>query len=473
MPNQHANQGLKSQILALRVEGKTYRVIAEQLGCSTGTVSGYCGPSSRRKHIPAPKHPDTRLVDLSGQTLGYFLVLHKISGRRQSVDGVRKRIAAKYLCRCECGKELEVWAANLASGSSTSCGCRAKYGRGYVDLTGRTFGELNVLRQSEAVSKYRGALWVCRCACGREVEIASNCLTSGNNKTCGDRKTHYTPPVVGEIPIEHLSHIRNNATKRNYAYTVEPQYLWDLFLGQERKCALTGVLLRFHQGSAVHRGETTASLDRIDNSLGYVPGNVRWVHKDINKMRAAHDDKTFVAWCQQVVQHNQTKDGIPGWHDYFLGLCDRVKLRSPDPNTKVGCVLVGTSNQVISTGYNGTPFGIAATPERLTRPIKYSMLEHGDRNCLYLAARSGVSTLGSRMYLTGLPCIDCARGIIQAGLSSIVIDHENQEQWAKTTPKYGPDFERVEQMLAEAGVEVIRWVRSTRQEWRPGVIHAS
>ncbi len=157
---------------------------------------------------------------------------------------------------------------------------------------------------------------------------------------------------------------------------------------------------------------------------------------------------------------SEAKSNLPGWHDYYLNMTDIIKQRSPDLNTQVGCVLVGTSNQVISTGYNGMPFGVAATPERLQRPAKYIWTEHGDRNCLYLAARSGVSTLGARMYLTGLPCVDCARGIIQAGLSSIVIDHENQEVWATTTPKYQEDFKIVEEMLAEGNVEVIRWNRS-------------
>jgi len=150
---------------------------------------------------------------------------------------------------------------------------------------------------------------------------------------------------------------------------------------------------------------------------------------------------------------------IPNWDTYFMNMLGPISSRSKDPNTQVGCVIVGNCNQILSTGYNSLPFGVEATPERLERPEKYLWIEHGDRNAIYLAARSGTRLEGARMYLTGLPCMDCARGIIQAGLVEVIIDHENQEKWALTTPKYRPDFQRVETLLCEAGVKLTRWVR--------------
>jgi len=149
---------------------------------------------------------------------------------------------------------------------------------------------------------------------------------------------------------------------------------------------------------------------------------------------------------------------IPDWDTYFMNMLGPISSRSKDPNTQVGCVIVGTHNQILSTGYNSLPYGIAASEERLVRPDKYKWIEHGDRNAIYLAARSGTALEGSKMYLTGLPCIDCARGIIQVGIVEVVIDQKRQEIWATTTPKYGPDFAFVEGMLSEAGVKLTRWV---------------
>ena len=54
--------------------------------------------------------------------------------------------------------------------------------------------------------------------------------------------------------------------------------------------------------------------------------------------------------------------------------------------------------------------------ERQERPEKYYWFEHAERNSIYNAARIGVSTKGSKMYMTcGVPCADCARAIINAG----------------------------------------------------------
>lgn len=135
-----------------------------------------------------------------------------------------------------------------------------------------------------------------------------------------------------------------------------------------------------------------------------------------------------------------------------------IASRSLDPNTKVGALIADKYNCIVSTGYNSFPRGVDDTkPERFERPEKYLWIEHGDRNAIYYAARKGVSLDGTSMYLTGLPCMDCARAIIQSGICKVIIDKKNQEEWAKTTPKYGPDFARVKQLLSEAGVELVEW----------------
>lgn len=53
--------------------------------------------------------------------------------------------------------------------------------------------------------------------------------------------------------------------------------MWELFLKQRGKCALTGEDLKLG-----YKNNQTASLDRIDNSIGYEKNNIQWVHKDIN-----------------------------------------------------------------------------------------------------------------------------------------------------------------------------------------------
>lgn len=136
-----------------------------------------------------------------------------------------------------------------------------------------------------------------------------------------------------------------------------------------------------------------------------------------------------------------------------LSLCDWSKDRS----TRVGCVIVSPTGEVVSTGFNGMPRGVDDdVSERHDRPEKYHWFEHGERNAIYNAARNGTRVSGSTLYVTSTPskftcCTDCARAIIQSGIVRVVqepleFDSEAQQRWAEST-------ERVLTMFREAGVE--------------------
>ena len=69
----------------------------------------------------------------------------------------------------------------------------------------------------------------------------------------------------------------------------------ELFLKQNRKCALTGQSIFFAKTTREHDSkQTTASLDRIDSNNGYIEGNVQWVHKKLNMMKQAMPDQEFI-----------------------------------------------------------------------------------------------------------------------------------------------------------------------------------
>ena len=111
------------------------------------------------------------------------------------------------------------------------------------------------------------------------------------------------------------------------------------------------------------------------------------------------------------------------WDEYFINIAEQVKLKSKDKKTQIGVVIVGKDNEIVSTGYNSFARGINDDiDERQDRPEKYFWFEHAERNAIYNAARIGVSTLGTTMYMTcGISCSDCARAIINSGISKIVL----------------------------------------------------
>ena len=140
------------------------------------------------------------------------------------------------------------------------------------------------------------------------------------------------------------------------------------------------------------------------------------------------------------------------WIEYFYNIAEEVKKKSKDKNTQIGAVIVGIDKEIVSTGYNSFPRGIDdERAERQEKPEKYFWFEHAERNAIYNAARIGVSTKGCTMYLTcGIPCADCARGIINAGISKIYVRKGGGAQ----SQKWLDSGERSRQMFKEAGVQI-------------------
>ena len=111
------------------------------------------------------------------------------------------------------------------------------------------------------------------------------------------------------------------------------------------------------------------------------------------------------------------------WDQYFMTQAYLVAMKSKDESTHCGAIIVDDYNHVISSGYNSFVRGIHDdVPERQERPEKYMWFEHGERNAIYSAAFRGISTKGCKIYVTGIPCADCARGIIQAGIKEVIIE---------------------------------------------------
>jgi len=146
------------------------------------------------------------------------------------------------------------------------------------------------------------------------------------------------------------------------------------------------------------------------------------------------------------------KRAVPGWDEYFMRMVDLVKTKSKDRSTQVGAVIVKEGRIPIVMGYNGFPRGVGDEVEaRHERPAKYFYTEHAERNAVYAAARNGIALLGSGIYVTGLPCADCARAIIQAGIVEVLMPNrpfDGKGDWRASC------MAGVE-MMEEAGVRLV------------------
>ena len=140
----------------------------------------------------------------------------------------------------------------------------------------------------------------------------------------------------------------------------------------------------------------------------------------------------------------------PKWDDYFLEITALVSDRSTCLRRKVGAILV-KNNRILSTGYNGAPAGIkhceitGCLREKLRIPSgeRHELCRglHAEQNALLQAALHGVGVRGARLYSTIQPCIICAKMLINAGISDIIIASGYPDKMAA-------------RFLKEAGIEV-------------------
>ena len=176
-----------------------------------------------------------------------------------------------------------------------------------IDLKGKKFGKLEVKEFVGSKNGYR--YWLCECECGTQKEIRRDHLTKNITKSCGcswrlSRKEHNNWQGYEDISLDFFNTIKRNAIKRNIEFNITIEYLWGLFIEQNKKCKLSGLNLEF---SEIRKNKTkqTASIDRINSDIGYVEGNIQWVHKQINIMKNKLSDEKFVWFCEQVYKNKK------------------------------------------------------------------------------------------------------------------------------------------------------------------------
>lgn len=184
-----------------------------------------------------------------------------------------------------------------------------------LNLIGKKYGLLKVIEERPA-TKAGHITWLCECECGNKVTRTGTSITRSKYSSCGCfsrcGKDNPNWEGVGEISAAWFHNVvvraasgrksRSGITKK---LDIDIQYVWDLFLKQERKCALSGLELTFpEKGTNEAHKKATASLDRIDSTKGYIKNNVQWVHKHVNIMKNTFDEGYFVKLCTEIYKNS-------------------------------------------------------------------------------------------------------------------------------------------------------------------------
>lgn len=190
---------------------------------------------------------------------------------------------------------------------------RTKRERG-SDITGKTYGFLEVKTMEYDTSGHR-PMWIAICKCNRcrrdNVRIIPAELKRKKKNghipqtSCGcwkPRKSGEDHPYYKgfkDIRGKYWNRYIKQASNRNIQFSISIQYVWSLYEKQERYCSLSGLPIVF-----ASEGKTTASIDRIDNSQGYVEGNIQILHKDVNIMKKDMLQSAFIDLCKHIADRS-------------------------------------------------------------------------------------------------------------------------------------------------------------------------
>lgn len=166
---------------------------------------------------------------------------------------------------------------------------------------GEIFGKLEV-KELLPEKRQRSKLWLCLCKCGNYSKVCTTDLRNGHSQSCGCGRIEAISSNVGYVSGTWYGAIQKNARTREIDFLVTQEYLNDLLIKQDFKCAISQLPIEIKMGR--QNTETTASLDRIDNTLPYIEGNVQFLHKHVNYMKWTHTQEYFIELCKLIAQMN-------------------------------------------------------------------------------------------------------------------------------------------------------------------------
>ncbi|MDD5464355.1 MAG: dCMP deaminase family protein [Candidatus Moranbacteria bacterium] len=123
---------------------------------------------------------------------------------------------------------------------------------------------------------------------------------------------------------------------------------------------------------------------------------------------------------------NDKRQGYFDWDETFMQMCKVIANRSKDPSTQNGACLVNEKNIIIGLGYNGFPRGcgdgeLPWAREGAFCDKKYAYVVHAEENAIYNA---NAVTEGSKIYCTLFPCNECAKTLIQNGITEVIYEDD-------------------------------------------------
>lgn len=237
-------------------------------------------------------------------------MIGKVFGKLTVVEKTnkRKRNYIVWNCLCSCGNYKEAIVSDLKKGNVRSCGClfterSKKYEKEYSGI----YNGIKIIEKTKKKSKGKigYCIWLVECIhCKNQFELQSNRIKSQKSCGCLNGKHHGSWKGYKDIPLSYYNYVKSSAKKREKKFNITIEYMWEVYIKQDKKCPYTKEKLYFPKPPInKNKRNCNISLDRIDSSKGYIKGNIQWVTKDINFMKYTLNEERFLDLCRKVVNN--------------------------------------------------------------------------------------------------------------------------------------------------------------------------
>lgn len=181
------------------------------------------------------------------------------------------------------------------------------------NMSDKRYGRLVVIGKEEHPSTAKRRKLICLCDCGNTCLVRRDSLVDDAIVSCGCYKDELSrkrrgknhPKFTGfeEISGEYWGSLVDRAKRRSHQLDITAEEAWQIYLVQDKKCALSGLPICFSSRYDPDT-EMTASIDRIDSNKGYTKDNVQWLHKLVNRMKMNLDEDVFIQFCRTISANN-------------------------------------------------------------------------------------------------------------------------------------------------------------------------
>jgi hypothetical protein len=237
-------------------------------------------------------------TDLTGQKFGLLTVIE--------YAGKYNKHTSLWLCKCDCGVEKIILGSNLTAKhhSTKSCGC--SHYKKQIDITGEKYNSWTIIKM---IGIRNGKSWcLCKCDCGKEKEVVARNILSGASKSCGCRgrlktiernKQRINKATELSVLKQVIAGYKKDASDRGYAFELSEKECLELF---DRKCYYCNSdaynKRHYHKDKSITA--KYMGIDRIDNTKGYIAGNVVSCCKKCNRAKDTMSEQEFLELVNRI-----------------------------------------------------------------------------------------------------------------------------------------------------------------------------